>query len=487
MEPFNPRLNLTDYQSPDIGLFDPSLEPFFAAVKAQQDEMQLPFLFSADETEPVIKDLAELNNILVVGNALGKTTFIQQVLLSLLTVQHPAFLKLVISDFHNTEFRPYSLVERHFLAKLPGEAQTILQEVKKVVYTFNALCIELDNRNDLLKAAGCKNIKQYNAKFIERKLEPQRGHQFLPFIVVVIDEFANLVIGDKKEIEGPLQRLVSEGSKLGMFNIVSTNCYNRTDVLSKNFIAPFEHRLAFRFNDREDYRRYFETVSVDYLKAGEFAFREQGRVSIQGRTLQIHEDVIEKCCDAISMQRGFPNAFLLPEYVDENEEKDFDLSDRDPLFNDAAKLIVANQLGSTSLIQRRLKLGYNRAGRMMDQLEAAGVVGPNQGSRSREVLIKNETDLAEMLTGLDEGSSYSQKSFVGGDRALEIEDEELESIAYEKTVSEVNPFTGNATILADDTGPKHVVRSSSRSGCGGIMVAILLVTILFVGALIFTA
>jgi S-DNA-T family DNA segregation ATPase FtsK/SpoIIIE len=292
----------------------------------------------------------------------------------------------------------YRHIEKHFLAKLPGEEDAIITDTKKVVHTLNALCIEMDNRYDLLKEAGARNIKEYNEKFVRRRLNPQKGHQYLPFIVLVIDEFADLIMTAGKEIEMPIARLAQLARAVGIHLIIATQRPS-VNIITGTIKANFPSRIAFKVSSKIDSRTILDTGGAEQLIGkGDMLISHHGELTrLQCAFVDTPE--VESVVDFVYEQRGYPQAFLLPEYIDEKEMegRDFDLADRDPLFEDAARLIVQNQMGSTSLLQRRMKLGYNRAGRLMDQLEAAGVVGPNQGSKARDVLVKSETELQGIL------------------------------------------------------------------------------------------
>jgi len=293
------------------------------------------------------------------------------------------------------------VIENHFLAKLPGEEEAIITDTKKVVHTLNALCIEMDNRYDLLKEAGARNIREYNEKFVKRKLNPLKGHQFLPFIVLVIDEFADLIMTAGKEIEMPIARLAQLARAVGIHLIIATQRPS-VNIITGTIKANFPSRIAFKVSSKIDSRTILDLGGAEQLIGkGDMLISHHGEVTrLQCAFVDTPE--VESVVDFVGDQRGYPQAFMLPEYVDEKEleGKDFDLADRDALFEDAARLIVQNQVGSTSLLQRRMKLGYNRAGRLMDQLEAAGIVGPNQGSKARDVLIKTEMDLQQHLGSL---------------------------------------------------------------------------------------
>jgi len=331
----------------------------------------------------------------------GKSVGVNAILVSLLYKKHPSQLKFVLVDPKKVELSIYRHIEKHFLAKLPGEEDAIITDTKKVINTLNALCIEMDNRYDLLKEAGARNIKEYNDKFIKRRLNPQKGHQFLPFIVLVIDEFADLIMTAGKEVEMPIARLAQLARAVGIHLIIATQRPS-VNIITGTIKANFPARIAFKVSSKIDSRTILDAGGAEQLIGkGDMLISYNGDITrLQCAFVDTPE--VERVVEYISDQRGYPQAFMLPEYVDEKdlEGKEFDAADRDPLFEEAARLIVQNQVGSTSLLQRRMKLGYNRAGRLMDQLEAAGVVGANQGSKAREVLIKTESELVEYLETL---------------------------------------------------------------------------------------
>jgi DNA segregation ATPase FtsK/SpoIIIE, S-DNA-T family len=328
----------------------------------------------------------------------GKSVGLNAILVSLLYKKHPSQLKLVLVDPKKVELSLYRHIENHFLAKLPGEEDAIITDTKKVINTLNALCIEMDNRYDLLKEAGCRNIREYNDKFVARKLNPQKGHQYLPFIVLVVDEFADLIMTAGKEVEMPIARLAQLARAVGIHLIIATQRPS-VNIITGTIKANFPARVAFKVSSKVDSRTILDTGGAEQLIGkGDMLISYNGELTrLQCAFVDTPE--VDEVCSFISNQRGYPQAFLLPEYIDEKEleGKDFDLSDRDSLFEDAARLIVQNQVGSTSLLQRRMKLGYNRAGRLMDQLEAAGIVGGSQGSKARDVLIKTEAELEQHL------------------------------------------------------------------------------------------
>ncbi|RZK28135.1 MAG: DNA translocase FtsK, partial [Hymenobacter sp.] len=313
--------------------------------------------------------------------------------------KHPSQLKFVLIDPKKVELSIYRVIEKHFLAKLPGEDEPIITDTKKVVYTLNALCIEMDRRYDLLKEAGTRNIKEYNEKFAQRRLNPAKGHEYLPFIVLVIDEFADLIMTAGKEVEMPIARLAQLARAVGVHLIIATQRPS-VNIITGTIKANFPARIAFKVSSKIDSRTILDAGGAEQLIGkGDMLISYNGEITrLQCAFVDTPE--VEAVVDFIADQQGYPQPFHLPEYIDEKEAagKDFDLGDKDPLFEEAARLIVQNQMGSTSLIQRRMKLGYNRAGRLMDQLEAAGVVGPNIGSKARDVIIKTEAELDQLLS-----------------------------------------------------------------------------------------
>jgi DNA segregation ATPase FtsK/SpoIIIE, S-DNA-T family len=351
------------------------------------------------DNELFIVDLASMPHLLMAGaTGQGKSVGLNAILVSLLYKKHPSQLKFVLVDPKKVELSIYKTIENHFLAKLPGEEDAIITDTKKVVHTLNALCIEMDNRYDLLKEAGCRNIREYNEKFAARKLNPEKGHQFLPFIVLVVDEFADLIMTAGKEVEMPIARLAQLARAIGIHLIIATQRPS-VNIITGTIKANFPARIAFKVSSKIDSRTILDAGGAEQLIGkGDMLISYNGEL-VRLQCAFVDTPEVDKVVEYIGEQRGYANAFLLPEYVDEKEMegKDFDLGDKDALFEDAARLIVASQVGSTSLLQRRMKLGYNRAGRLMDQLEAAGVVGGNQGSKARDVLIKTEADLQQML------------------------------------------------------------------------------------------
>ena len=381
-----------------------SMKTLLSSEKFQKNSFSLPIAIGKKiDNENFIVDLTTMPHLLMAGaTGQGKSVGLNAILVSLLYKKHPSQLKFVLVDPKKVELSIYKKIEKHFLAKLPGEEDAIITDTKKVVHTLNALCIEMDNRYDLLKEAGCRNIKEYNEKFVSRKLNPEKGHQFLPFIVLVVDEFADLIMTAGKEIEMPIARLAQLARAVGIHLIIATQRPS-VNIITGTIKANFPARIAFKVSSKIDSRTILDTGGAEQLIGkGDMLISYNGEV-VRLQCAFVDTPEVDKIVDFIGEQRGYAQSFLLPEYIDEKEMegKDFDLGDKDPLFEDAARLIVASQIGSTSLLQRRMKLGYNRAGRLMDQLEAAGVVGGNQGSKAREVLIRTEADLQQMLNGMD--------------------------------------------------------------------------------------
>ncbi|HUZ61338.1 MAG TPA: DNA translocase FtsK [Hanamia sp.] len=379
-----------------------SMKTLLSAEKFLNNNFTLPIAIGKKiDNENFIVDLTSMPHLLMAGaTGQGKSVGLNAILVSLLYKKHPSQLKLVLIDPKKVELSIYKSIEKHFLAKLPGEEEAIITDTKKVIHTLNALCIEMDNRYDLLKEAGTRNIKEYNQKFVSRKLNPEKGHQFLPFIVLVIDEFADLIMTAGKEVEMPIARLAQLARAVGIHLIIATQRPS-VNIITGTIKANFPVRIAFKVSSKIDSRTILDMGGAEQLIGkGDMLISYNGELTrLQCAFVDTPE--VDKVTDFIGDQQGYPEAFMLPEYVDEKEfeNKSFDANDRDPLFDDAAKLIVQSQSGSTSLLQRRMKLGYNRAGRLMDQLEAAGIVGPNQGSKVRDVLVKTDAELQEYLNG----------------------------------------------------------------------------------------
>jgi S-DNA-T family DNA segregation ATPase FtsK/SpoIIIE len=381
-----------------------SMKTLLASEKFQNSKFSLPIAIGKKiDNENFIVDLASMPHLLMAGaTGQGKSVGLNAILVSLLYKKHPSQLKFVLVDPKKVELSLYRVIEKHFLAKLPGEQDAIITDTKKVINTLNALCIEMDNRYDLLKEAGCRNIKEYNDKFTERRLNPEKGHQFLPFIVLVVDEFADLIMTAGKEVEMPIARLAQLARAVGIHLIIATQRPS-VNIITGTIKANFPARIAFKVSSKIDSRTILDAGGAEQLIGkGDMLVSYNGEITrLQCAFVDTPE--VDRVCSFIADQKGYPQAFLLPEYVDEKEMDagNFDSGARDVLFEEAARLIVSAQMGSTSLIQRRMKLGYNRAGRVMDQLEAAGLVGPSQGSKPREVLYKTEADLNNFLKNLD--------------------------------------------------------------------------------------
>jgi S-DNA-T family DNA segregation ATPase FtsK/SpoIIIE len=373
--------------------------------KFKNNNFELPIaLGKTILNETFVTDLAKMPHLLMAGaTGQGKSVGLNAILTSLLYKKHPAELKFVLVDPKKVELTLYNKIERHFLAKLPNSEEAIITDTKKVIHTLNSLCIEMDNRYELLKDAQVRNIKEYNAKFISRKLLPIHGHRFLPYIVLVIDEFADLIMTAGKEVEMPIARLAQLARAIGIHLIIATQRPS-VNIITGTIKANFPARIAFRVSSKIDSRTILDTGGAEQLIGRGDMLLSTGNDLIRIQCAFVDTPEVEEICEFIGSQRAFPNAYELPEYIDENEtskKEDFDPAERDPFFEEAARLIVQTQQGSTSLIQRKLKLGYNRAGRIIDQLEAAGIVGPFEGSKARQVLIKDENSLEQLLNSLN--------------------------------------------------------------------------------------
>ncbi|EDM38516.1 cell division protein [Pedobacter sp. BAL39] len=395
-----------------IGIEVPNMHPemvsmrsILATEKFQTTTMDLPIaLGKTISNEVYIADLSKMPHLLVAGaTGQGKSVGINSILVSLLYKKHPSQLKLVLVDPKKVELTLFNKIERHFLAKLPGEADAIITDTKKVINTLNSLCIEMDQRYDLLKDAMVRNLKEYNEKFIKRKLNPNNSHRFLPYIVLIVDEFADLMMTAGKEVETPIARLAQLARAVGIHLVLATQRPS-VNIITGTIKANFPARLAFRVLSKIDSRTILDSGGADQLIGRGDMLLSTGNDLIRLQCAFVDTPEVDRISDFIGAQRGYPEAYQLPEYVDENAENaklEFDPNDRDSMFEDAARLIVMHQQGSTSLIQRKLKLGYNRAGRIIDQLEAAGVVGPFEGSKAREVLIPDDYALEQFLNDLN--------------------------------------------------------------------------------------
>ncbi|GHM99826.1 DNA translocase FtsK [Cytophagales bacterium WSM2-2] len=359
--------------------------------------------------ELFVIDLTKMPHLLVAGaTGQGKSVGLNVILTSLLYKRHPSQLKFVLVDPKKVEMSLFSKIERHYLAKLPNSEEAIITDTKKVVHTLNSLCIEMENRYEMLKDAGAKNLKEYNAKFVSRKLNPKEGHRFLPYIVLVIDELADLMMTAGKEVETPIARLAQLARAIGIHLVVATQRPS-VNVITGVIKANFPARLSFRVTSKIDSRTILDTGGADQLVGQGDMLLSAGSEIIRLQSPFVDTPEIEKIVDFIGGQRGYDSAYMLPEFEGEDEggAAMVDLSERDSMFEEAARLIVNHQQGSTSLIQRKLKLGYNRAGRLIDQLEAAGIVGPFEGSKAREVLVQDQMSLEQLLNALKEKHSQS--------------------------------------------------------------------------------
>ena len=377
-----------------------SMHSVISSKKFQESPMQLPIaLGKTISNETFIVDLAKMPHLLMAGaTGQGKSVGLNTILTSLLYKKHPAEVKFVLVDPKKVELTLFNKIERHYLAKLPDESDAIITDTTKVVNTLNSLCIEMDNRYDLLKEAMVRNIKEYNTKFKARKLNPENGHRFLPYIVLVIDEFADLIMTAGKEVETPIARLAQLARAIGIHLIVATQRPS-VNVITGIIKANFPSRIAFRVTSKIDSRTILDAPGADQLIGRGDLLYSGGNDITRIQCAFVDTPEVEKITDFIGSQRAYPEAYLLPEYVGEEggTNLDIDIADRDKLFNDAAEIIVTAQQGSASLLQRKLKLGYNRAGRLIDQLEAAGIVGPFEGSKARQVLVTDLIALEQLL------------------------------------------------------------------------------------------
>lgn len=393
-----------------IGIEVPNKKPttvymrsMIMAQKFQNAEMELPIAFGKTiSNETFVADLTKMPHLLMAGaTGQGKSVGINVVLSSLLYKKHPAEVKFVLVDPKKVELSIFETIERHFLAKLPDSEEAIITDNKKVVNTLNSLCIEMDNRYELLKNAQVRNIKEYNAKFKARQLNPNEGHRFLPYIVLVVDEFADLIMTAGKEVELPIARLAQLARAIGIHLIIATQRPS-TNVITGIIKANFPTRVAFKVSSKIDSKIILDGSGAEQLIGRGDMLYSQGNEPVRIQCAFVDTPEIKHITDFIGAQRAYPDAYLLPEYVGaegESMDLDFDPSERDPMFREAAEVVVNAQQGSASLLQRKLKLGYNRAGRLIDQLEHAGVVGPFEGSKARQVLVQDITSLDRLLGG----------------------------------------------------------------------------------------
>lgn len=381
-----------------------SMRSIFESEKFQRAKMELPIgLGKTISNESYVVDLTKMPHILIAGaTGQGKSVGLNAIIASLLYKKHPAELKFILVDPKKVELTLYSRIERHYLAKLPDSEEAIITDTRKVVRTLNSLSIEMDNRYELLKDAQVRNIKEYNQKFKGRKLNPDHGHRFLPYLILVVDEFADLIMTAGKEVESPITRLAQLARAVGIHLIIATQRPS-VNIITGTIKANFPARIAYRVISKVDSRTILDSSGADQLVGRGDMLMSTGSDLIRLQCAFIDTDEVERMTDFIGQQRAYPDALHLPEYYDEETDGpgEVDLNERDELFEDAARIIVQTQQGSTSLLQRKLKLGYNRAGRIIDQLEAAGIVGPFEGSKAREVRVANEMALEQFLKDLN--------------------------------------------------------------------------------------
>jgi S-DNA-T family DNA segregation ATPase FtsK/SpoIIIE len=377
-----------------------SMRSLIASRKFQEADMELPVVMGKTITnETYTFDLTKMPHLLVAGaTGQGKSVGLNAILVSILYKKHPAQVKFVLVDPKKVELTLYNKIERHFLAKLPDEEDAIITDTSKVVNTLNSLTIEMDERYELLKTAHCRTIKEYNAKFIKRKLNPEKGHRYLPYIVVLIDEFADLIMTAGKEVEQPIARLAQLARAIGIHLIVATQRPS-VNVITGMIKANFPARIAFRVLSKIDSRTILDASGADQLIGRGDMLISTGQDLVRLQCGFVDTPEVEDICDFIGDQRAYPEAFKLPEFVGEGAEGGGSMDDEelDALFADAARIVVMHQQGSASLLQRKLKLGYNRAGRIIDQLEGMGIIGPFKGSKARDVLYSDENALEELL------------------------------------------------------------------------------------------
>jgi len=373
------------------------------SAKFRNSDAALPVcLGKTISNEVFVADLAKMPHLLMAGaTGQGKSVGLNAIIISLLYRKHPAELKFVMVDPKKVELTLYQTIERHYLAKLPGEGEAIITDNKQVITTLNSLCVEMDERYALLQSALVRNIKEYNAKFIKRKLNPDEGHKYLPYIVVIIDEVADLIMTAGKEVEHPIGRIAQLARAIGIHLILATQRPS-VNIITGTIKANFPARIAFRVSSKIDSRTILDGNGADQLIGKGDMLYSTGSDMIRLQCPFVDTPEVDTITAFIGNQRGYPDAHLLPEVREESdaETSDFDANDRDALFEDAARIVVLHQQGSTSLIQRRLKVGYNRAGRLIDQLEASSIVGPFEGSKARKVLLPDEYALEQFLNNL---------------------------------------------------------------------------------------
>jgi len=378
-----------------------SMKNIIASKKFQESKYALPVaLGKTISNETYTLDLAKMPHLLVAGaTGQGKSVGLNAIITSLLYKKHPSQLKFVLIDPKKVELNIYSTIEKHFLAKLPEEEEAIITDIHKVIATLNSLCVEMDARYDLLKKAHTRNIMEYNKKFVTRKLNPENGHRYLPYIVVIIDEFADLIMTAGKEVETPIARIAQLARAIGIHMIIATQRPS-TNIITGVIKANFPARIAFKVASMIDSRTILDSPGANQLIGRGDMLISQGSELIRVQCAFVDTPEVEALTEYIQKQQAYPTALMLPEYVAEHSENtaEIDLQKRDVLFEEAARLVVGNQQGSTSAIQRRFSIGYNRAGRIVDQLEAAGIVGPFEGSKARQVLVSDEYSLEKLLT-----------------------------------------------------------------------------------------
>ncbi len=387
-------------QNPEIV----SMRSVISSVKFQDSKYELPIVLGKTiSNETYVVDLTRMPHLLIAGaTGQGKSVGLNAILASLLYKKHPAQLKFVLIDPKKVELTVYSKIERHYLAKLPDTEEAIITDTEKVIHTLQSLTIEMDERYNLLKEAHVRNIKEYNGKFIARRLNPEKGHRFLPYIVVIIDEFADLIMTAGREIETPLARLAQLARAIGIHLVIATQ-RPTTNIITGVIKANFPSRIAFRVTSMMDSRTILDTPGANQLIGRGDMLITAGNEMIRLQCAFVDTPEIDRITEFIGSQQGYPSAHYLPEYVGDNESgsAEVDLRKRDGMFDEAARLVVQHQQGSTSLIQRKFSIGYNRAGRIVDQLEAAGIVGPFEGSKARQVLIHDEYSLEQLLRDMD--------------------------------------------------------------------------------------
>ncbi|MEL6358563.1 MAG: DNA translocase FtsK 4TM domain-containing protein [Bacteroidota bacterium] len=379
------------------------LKAILGTEKFMKSSMELPVIMGRTiANETYVADLARMPHLLIAGaTGQGKSVGLNVVLTSLVYKKHPSQLKLVLVDPKKVELSLYNKLERHFLAELPGDDEPIITETKKVINTLNSLCLEMDQRYELLKEAGVRNIKEYNERFVQRRLNPEKGHRFLPYIVLVIDEFADMMMTAGKEIETPIARLAQLARAIGIHLVLATQRPS-VNVITGIIKANFPVRVSYKVTSRIDSRTILDTGGAEQLVGRGDMLLSMNSEVIRLQCPFLDTEEVERICDYVGSQRGYSTAYQLPAYEDEQTDRgDIELGEKDTMFEEAARLIVAHQQGSTSLIQRKLRIGYNRAGRLIDQLEAAGIVGPFEGSKAREVLVPDEYSLELMLKDTD--------------------------------------------------------------------------------------